>query len=252
MLKVCADDFGQSVAISKGILQLVAMNRLQAVSCMVTEPACKTYAPALQAYAGKIELGLHLNLTHQIAPLWKVIAQSYRLWPASTIQLKQTIAAQLHSFHQLFGCWPDFIDGHQHVHQLPRVAELLFVVLQELKLSPWLRRTYAWGDFSLLTRGSLKKLALCLLGGHRFAKQLVDRQFSYNQGFAGDYDFFPKRAYRDVFLDAVAQVQGDGLIMCHPGFDALDMTDPISKTRQIEYDYFSSDAYLQDRSFGFK
>lgn len=251
MLKVCADDFGQSEAISRAILQLVAAKRLQAVSCMVTENACQIYAHELQAL-GDVECGLHLNLTHGRAPLWMVIAQSYGLWPSSTLQFKQAIETQLRMFHQLFGCWPDFIDGHQHVHQLPLISKLLFEVLAELGISPWLRRTYTWADVPWWKRGGLKKLALCILGGHRFAQQLALRQFSCNPAFAGDYDFSPKRAYREVFLDAMAQVRGDGLIMCHPGFDALDLTDPISKTRQIEYDYFSSDVYLQDRNFGFK
>ncbi|KAB2641711.1 MAG: ChbG/HpnK family deacetylase [Verrucomicrobia bacterium] len=66
-LTLCADDFGQSVAISKGILQLVAAGRLQAVSCLTESPAWPAMAQQLKALGTHHQTGLHFNLTHGFA-----------------------------------------------------------------------------------------------------------------------------------------------------------------------------------------
>ncbi len=244
MLIVCADDFGQNAAISLGILQLLAQKRLDAVSCMVTQPACQVYAKSLLVYQPELEIGLHLDLTHGKTSLLKVIAQAYRLWPCDRSQLRKNIREQILGFHQLFGRWPDFIDGHQHVHQLPLVADLLLEVVQELGITPWFRRTYVWGGFAPI---HLKKLALCSLGGHRFAQKIKQLGYTSNLNFSGDYNFSPTANYREIFIKALDQVKGDGLIMCHPGLASDDRDDPIRSSRSQELAYFASQQYLDDR-----
>ena len=66
-LTLCADDFGQSHAINQGILTLLALNRLGAVSVMAQGPAWPTGAPALREHRQAVDIGLHLNLTHRFA-----------------------------------------------------------------------------------------------------------------------------------------------------------------------------------------
>ncbi|MDR3497477.1 MAG: ChbG/HpnK family deacetylase, partial [Ancalomicrobiaceae bacterium] len=47
ILQLCADDFGLSEGIDRGILALIADGRLSATSCMVAGPALATHAGEL-------------------------------------------------------------------------------------------------------------------------------------------------------------------------------------------------------------
>lgn len=101
-----------------------------------------------------LELGLHLNLSEALPgsrwhrPLNALLLGSHlgRLnAPAVRAALAADIARQLDAYEQRFGAMPDFIDGHQHVHQLPVVRELLLDEVQRRwpagsPRRPWLRR----------------------------------------------------------------------------------------------------------------
>src|SRR5262245_17221205 len=128
---LCADDYGQAEAVSRGILELMDVGRLTAVSCLVNMPGWKEQAQFLHPFKGKIDLGLHLNLTDgmplsaqyqreigaKLMPLPYLITHtmlgSKKLKPTA---LMAEIEAQLDAFCEAVGCLPDFVDGHQHVH----------------------------------------------------------------------------------------------------------------------------------------
>ncbi|MBF0306682.1 MAG: ChbG/HpnK family deacetylase, partial [Alphaproteobacteria bacterium] len=44
---LCADDYGLSPGVSRGILMLIRMGRVSATGCMVTMPQWPALAPAL-------------------------------------------------------------------------------------------------------------------------------------------------------------------------------------------------------------
>ena len=77
-LTLCADDFGQSRAISHGILQLLENGRLSATSVMSQAPLWPELAPALKALAGQADIGLHCNLTHPFDASARPLG--HRLW----------------------------------------------------------------------------------------------------------------------------------------------------------------------------
>ncbi len=60
---LCADDYGQASAVSRGILDLVAKERLSAVSCLVNQPHWREMAAAIKPFNAKVDVGLHLNFT---------------------------------------------------------------------------------------------------------------------------------------------------------------------------------------------
>ena len=80
-LALCADDFGQSPAIDAGILHLLAMRRLTAVSCLSTGAAWREDAPRLLQAAGAAQIGLHFNLTEG-QPLAPSLASVWPKFPA--------------------------------------------------------------------------------------------------------------------------------------------------------------------------
>jgi len=147
-LIICADDFGQSEAIDLAIIQLIEMNRLTATSCMTLSPrwpeAAKKLTPSIKT---KASIGLHLDLTHfDFASFGKAISHQKLVLLSlsrqlSSTTLSQSIHHQLDRFEDEIGYPPDYVDGHQHVHQLPQIRECLFEALlkrypQQL---PWLR-----------------------------------------------------------------------------------------------------------------
>ena len=143
---VCGDDFGMNADIDYGMIELAHMRRLSAISCLVEGPAFAYHAGALASTPA--ELGLHLNLTENFdgasrcRPLPKLIVCSYarRIEPA---WIDRLIQRQFETFEQTFGCVPAYIDGHQHVHQLPVVRErlLAFTIQRYGSNLPWLRCT---------------------------------------------------------------------------------------------------------------
>jgi predicted glycoside hydrolase/deacetylase ChbG (UPF0249 family) len=144
------------------------------------------------------------------------------------------------------GFWPQFIDGHQHVHQLPLIRDIMIECVQELGFRPWFRTTYHLENRGLRQNTSWKKWILWCLGGESFYRLLRRYDYSSNVHFAGDYHFGQQKPYREVFLSAYKALGGEGLIMCHPGLDDLDQNDPIRVSRMDEFAYFNSAEYLKD------
>jgi predicted glycoside hydrolase/deacetylase ChbG (UPF0249 family) len=247
---LCADDFGQNDVISQGIIQLVEKKRLNAVSCMVNGPAWPKYANAL-AETG-VCAGLHLNFTHgqplikgyfsAFPSLIKLIAWCY-LPRLSKSWVQQEIKAQILSFKEHFGRWPDFIDGHQHVHQLPIIRTSLLKVVSELAIKPWFRVTYSMKN---VTKGSWKAYALMCLGGHTWSKLLEKQGYSFPPDFAGDYSFHKNARFADIFSKAIQGLSDGGLMMCHPGLAGDLAQDPIAYNRWMEFQYLDSEQFLKN------
>src|ERR1700733_7109975 len=69
-LRLCADDYGISPAVNRGIRELIAGGRINATSVMVVAPSfCAAEADALTAAARPgVALGLHFTLTAPFHP----------------------------------------------------------------------------------------------------------------------------------------------------------------------------------------
>ena len=133
---LCADDYGQNQAISQAIIELIKNDRLSATSCMTNSPLWPQHATWLSPLRSRADMGLHFNLTegvplsdrlknaHGFMPLSKLIIRAYwRLLNAAAIE--EEFIAQLEAFRAAMGAYPDFIDGHQHVQQLPIISKII-------------------------------------------------------------------------------------------------------------------------------
>jgi hypothetical protein len=252
-LIICADDFGQNEAISQGIYELLNLNHLNAVSCMVNGKAWDTYATKLAGFKNNIDIGLHLNFTHgrsltnrPFHSLFKLIIQCYGFYPISKTWIEKEIKAQILKFKDDMGFWPMFIDGHQHVHQLPVIREALINVVHELEFTPWFRSTYHSLNQALRKKGSWKKWVLFILGGEQFYQLVTANGFKTNINFSGDYRFDISQNYREQFLNSLQAIDGKGLIMCHPGLESNDFSDSIRDSRVQEFNYLKSTQYYND------
>lgn len=265
---LCADDFGLTEGVSRGILELAHMGRLSATSAMTNCPAWASTAPALKALDGRIGVGLHLNLTTgaplkpmpSFAPGGAFPANGTVVVRALTLRLPQEeiaaeIARQLDAFVAAFGRAPDFVDGHQHVHVLPGIRGALLTLLQERGLQGiWLRDPR--DRLGAVLKRRLSREKALVVGGFAagFGRAARRAGFDTNDGFSGfsPFDQSEEGAVHDLFNRALSHLGPRHLVMCHPGYsdEAPMRFDEIAESRGRELAYLKSDRFadlLRDR-----
>ena len=249
---LCADDFGLNSGVSRGILKLVQLDRLSAVSCMVNMTDFNQSAEALSAIKKKIQIGLHFNLTEGYLlserdrpcfSLNELLIKSH-LGLINPSLIAKEFNAQLDHFIFMMGRMPDFIDGHQHVHQFPKIRQVILSLYEERLRAHevYIRSTY---PAVTLPQFNLKGNILAVTGGKKLQAELKKLTISHNPFFSGVYDFSDNSDYRFLFRQWLALLPADALIMCHPGEQSTD-SDPIAHTREAELNYFLSDEFLKD------
>ena len=210
---LCADDFGTFPGADTGILRLVDAGRLGGVSCQVGGDTFQRTGPALRERLGEIDAGLHLDLASSRGGLGPLLLRSHaRLLDRGAIAAR--ISAQLDAFERVLGA-PTFVDGHQHVHQLPVVREALLDLL-------------------------------AALGGRGLRGRMRARAVRHNPDFAGLYDLDPGSGYRDLVRGWLATATDGTLILCHPGAAPDDPGDPHGPARAAELSYLASEEHEQD------
>lgn len=257
---LCADDYGLTPGVSRGILELLAVGRLTAASAMVTHPGWPQDAAALRPFAEAADIGLHLNLTlglpsdptPALAPAGKFPALAALIRGALMGRLPlpeigAEIARQIDAFTQHFGCLPAYVDGHQHVHALPGIRDSLLQTLVDRGLAGrlWLRDP---GDrlHAILARPLKgKALAVAALSAG-FAARARANGFALNDGFAGFSGFDPAADYAATFAGYLRSPGPLHLVMCHPGRsdEALAGLDPATASRDAELTFLRSQAFL--------
>ncbi len=249
---LCADDYAQNAEISAGIRDLYAMKRVNAISCMTNMPLWAEEGCKLVDLHDGGYVGLHLNLTQgdALSSAWqKKYGQTFRsLGWVMTHRLSRDVLraecqAQLTAFCQVMGRMPDFVDGHQHVHQFPQIADVMMSLLDVNQFRGMLRVS-ANPEWQKIF--SLKGAVIALWGGWRLRRLLNTRSIACNTSFSGIYAFSDAQHYSDYFKSFLAHTVDQGLIMCHPGHPSLDKTDPLQHSRYHEYLYLSSDIFLSD------
>lgn len=239
---VCADDFGLNADVDAGIIALSEHGRLTATSCLVAAPNWPSSAARLRELP--IDAGLHLNFTEAFAddalhlPLPALIRACYlRRLPKS--RLAEQIERQCDAFERHCGRAPDFVDGHQHVHQLPMIRDALLPILARRYAGQplWLRRTAAP---AALPAFRLKAYVIAALGSRRFAALAETRGWRLNGHLLGVYDFSCDADRYEELLQAWLQSAADGdLLMCHPALAGATLAPPtgdaIAAQRPVEF-----------------
>lgn len=267
---ICADDFAQNHEISEGILLLARNKRISAISCMVNGAHWDEDSHELNNINFNGYVGLHLNLTfgQPLSSAWRkfegekfyslpVLLKKLYLGQIKRETIEAEIQAQIDVFSNFMHIYPDFIDGHQHVHQYKNVREALFSVHQKVMghtenevdaeyIDAFFRNT-SNGYKDLITFSSFPKpQILGALGGIKFRKMLTIKQLPMNSSFTGIYNFKNAYKYRNYFKKFLSKSENGGMIMCHPGNFSKDLSDPLHKFRHYELTYLMSDFFLTD------
>lgn len=256
-INLCADDFGYHPAINQAVLDLLSQGRLSATSVMTNAPYTERGANALKRWVQLGRVGLHINLTEfdaassagrsVVQPLGRLMSQAFRRRLSSTA-VAEEIEAQLQLFVDYFGQLPSFIDGHQHVHQLPGVRQALLTIYQRhypdstaLVRLPTQRVS---GLHPQYWRLGLKPWLIRLTGAQRLGRLLKQNGIPHNTSFSGIYHF-KADSYRYYFQTFLKQINHEGWLMCHPAA-TLVPHDVIANARLQEYAYLSSLAFNED------
>ena len=251
---VCADDFALNEGVSTAIIELLNNRAISATSCMVTSPLWPEWGPRLKALATTADIGLHLDLTeftplsapladglHQPLSIGQTIIKAYsRQLPLAALVREFTL--QLQRFYEVMGFNPHFIDGHQHIHQFPRIRDALLIACKDhFKNStvPPLRLVNGYPFFSSL-RDSALKLLIHTLGRNAFKRALDKAKLCYYKDFKGIYVFKGEPNTALLFKQFIQQISPGGIIMCHPGHHS---TDGIGHIREQEYVFLNSAAW---------
>ncbi len=272
-LTVCVDDFGLHDGVNQAVFQLVDLGRVTAVSCLVDGQAWAEGATRLRHVAGqgdsrRADVGLHLNFSETLMPpartgsAWvarpvsRLIAASH-LRQLDVAVLRADIDRQWQAFEAHWGQPPDFVDGHQHVHQLPQIREALFGVLDarraQLPAGFWLRDC----GTSMLRQAAagvplavaLKAGVIATLGSGALRRLAARSGLRTSSGLLGSYPFNTDVAGYTALWGAWLKlvpapgVQG-GLLMCHPASQAVP-GDAIADARLVEFDALRGPAWAQ-------
>ncbi len=243
-----ADDYGMDAAVDRAILELTARGIVTATSVMVLSPFWPHAARDLRD-AG-VGCGLHLDFTspfaNGIAPASSLSALMLRAFAGRLDPggMRAAIREQLLRFEYAADRAPDFVDGHQHVHQLPVIREALLDVLLE-RYGAAAERVAVRVCAPGVWRG-VKAAVVHAAGGRVLAKLAAARGYAANSDFAGVYDLSAEADLAAMWRGWLAGLQGPApLIMCHvamPPGDAV-AHDPIRPARLREYAWLSSEAF---------
>jgi len=262
-ITLCADDYGISPGVNRGIRELISRGRLNATSVMTVGPAIgRDEVNALHdavALNRDCSIGLHVTLTAPFHPL----TMHYRPLPgglflplgkmlrAGTLRrldpdmIESEIAAQIAKFTALFGQAPAYVDGHQHVQTFPQIRDAFLAAVKAGAPDAWVRQS---GRIQPLTKrlDAPKALLLDTLST-TFRKRAIKVGIPFNPGFAGAYDFAKAPDFGALMAGFLDGLPDGGLIMCHPGHvdDILVELDPFTDQREREYEFLASDAFLR-------
>lgn len=257
---LCADDFGLTDGVSRGIVELARAGRLSATGAMTNMPGWVRNAPLLEPLRGRIAIGLHLNLTvgeplgsmpnlapgGAFPPLKELLAKalSRRIAPE---EVRAEIARQLEAFEEIHGARPDFVDGHQHVHVLPvvRLALIREMAARGYAGQVWLRDPSERAGAVMgrsVARGKALIVGALAMG---FRECAHAAGFATNEGFSGFAPFDLSVSPARIFESALSHLGRRPLVMCHPGHvdDELRGLDPAVESRPAELEYLMSDAF---------
>jgi chitin disaccharide deacetylase len=260
---LCADDYGISPGVNRGIRDLIERGRLNATSAMVVGPAIgRDEVGALQAVVAAsphCAIGLHVTLTAPFRPLTMhfqpldggMFLSFRKLLRAGWLRrldpeiIQAELRVQLATFNDLFGRAPDFVDGHQHVQLFPRVRDAFLAAVKEAAPNAWVRQG---GRHQPLARrlGAPKALMLDLLSA-QFRSRATRAGIAFNAGFAGAYDWTRQPDFGALMQQFLEGLPEHGVVMCHPGFvdETLVSLDPFTVQREHEHAFLAGEHFPQ-------
>jgi chitin disaccharide deacetylase len=260
---LCADDYGLSEGVNRGIRDLITRGRLNATSVMVVGAAIgRDEVAALKrvvAESPRCAIGLHATLSAPFRPLtmhfrpvngglflpFPKMLRAGLLRRLDREMIHAELVEQLATFKDMFGRAPDFVDGHQHVQLFPQVRDAFLRAVKEAAPEAWVRQGGRNQPLSQRMRAP-KALVLDTLSA-QFRKRARRAGIPFNPAFAGAYDFSSSPDFGPLMRQFIEGLPDGGLVMCHPGFvdETLKELDPLTTQREKEHAFLASEHFPQ-------
>ena len=258
---VIADDFGMSKGVNKAIIELAENGNLGGVSVMTTAKFFEESIAKLAEIRSKngVKIGLHLDLTYGKGlykannslvkngvfknSFIKIFLMSFFRKTKLKYNLAKEIKAQIKFLKQKIG-HVDYIDGHQHIHFIP----LVFQIVKRIARAEQVGRIRIINE-SFLRSFDLKNppspiaiikflvLEFCFL-----ANKINSSVYFYSILYSCKFD---QKSLKN-FLRIKSELKKSGLekieLMIHPGYSRIDEADVnnrefrhiTSKNRDLE------------------
>jgi hypothetical protein len=245
---LCADDFAFNTSVSLGIVRLAQHQRISATSVMVLSPVWPRDVALLQGLRGHIDVGLHLDWTSDFAlaaghglSLGAAMRRALRCG-FDNQQARGQIARQLDLFETHWQAAPDYVDGHQHVHQFAGIREALVDELTRryghLPIKPYLR-------LSRSNTTDFKAWVIAKMGANALDFIATNARLSRARALFGIYNFSGDTArYATLMTRWLAQSSHGDILMCHPS-EAADPEDALGTARSQEFAYLLGSEFVQ-------
>lgn len=244
-----ADDYAMDAGVDAAILRLVETGAVTSASAMVLSPRWPQSAAAARD-APPFSLGLHLDLTSSFVDgEWPAQGLAALILRAHGRQLhrarlRRAVDRQLSLFEAATGAPPAFADGHQHVHHLPVIREVLLEALED-RYGREAARVGLRICASKRWRG-IKAAIVEATGANSLARFGAERGHPLNSDFTGVYDFAAGAGLPALWEGWAAGLQGAlPLIMCHVAARTADPAegDPIREARLREFGWLASEEF---------
>jgi predicted glycoside hydrolase/deacetylase ChbG (UPF0249 family) len=241
-----ADDYALNAGADAGILDLAGRGIVTSTSAMVLSPRWKQAGRMLASFP--ISRGLHLDFTSPFASksftelsISRAVVSAY-CGLMSREAIFRRIDHQLRLYEEVLGEAPQFIDGHQHVHQLPGIRTRLLACLKRRY-----GREASRVKIRFCTPMRWRGLEAALVGatGAAALKRLAPASgFSGNTDFGGVYSFAKDSPLKQLWKSWLGSMAGaEPMIMCHPAKAAVEtaaVPDRIAEARKVEYAWLKS------------
>ena len=243
---VVADDFGLCEKHDAIIIDLMYEKKINAVSVLVHGELNENRIKELKLNKNKISVGLHLNLTTPLPKIVKtfsikrlIISNLFRF--THNNEIKHNLSSQIESFKNIFGEFPDFIDGHQHIHMLPGILTNLLTLLDNETLPPkfWIRTSasqYFIGFLNEYHNSGVKSLLINVLSWVA-RKRIIKKSLITNRDFTGFFNLKAEtRKFKCQYKMMLKNLHSNQLVMVHPGSSdsKVELPGHSNKLRSLE------------------
>ena len=257
-LIVNADDYGTNEARNRGILEAAREGIVTTTTIIANAITSDDSLHNLQKQFGAC-IGIHLNLTMGI-PLSDrpktLTDQSGKFWNKRTVWQKalngeldlsaveEEFAAQFNHLLKI-GVQPDHVDGNNHIHVFPGIAEVVAVLARSFDVT-WVRVPLEpfsrWHEY--FWKNSRKKSYLGRLS-RRAAEVFRAHGLRFTEKFAGIQ--FPVVAKLESLRAFLANLpHGTTELMCHPGYKDPKAGPFSSAQREHELSILTHQVVLDD------
>jgi predicted glycoside hydrolase/deacetylase ChbG (UPF0249 family) len=246
-LIVHADDFGETVEITRGICAAIEGGAVTSTTIMATMPGTDDALPRVAALADRASFGVHLNLCEGRPmtrgptlvnergefPSKRALFRRAVTGGLAASEVEAEVSAQIARVRD-GGVRISHVDGHKHLHQLPVVAGAVSRVLprfgiERVRLTR-LRRFAAVTQPARAVRELLAVRAAAQFrrAGLRFPSRVADLQAVMSMDSARAID------------DSLREPDGIVELFCHPGTAQADIEKPGSCDRNGELQFLLS------------